>query len=111
MKYICITILVALLLSCGGQHSRPKVTKDRKYVEKTHYARIQPDTVQAASSVSKEEVSSQTKETIKFVNESSSRSCNNDDDNMRGFDPASENDMDDNGMSRYMENYDDEGWD
>ena len=32
-------------------------------------------------------------------------------DNMRGFDPASENDMDDNGMSRYMDNYDDEGWD
>ena len=34
-----------------------------------------------------------------------------DDDNMRGFDPASEDDMDDNGMSRYMENYDEEGWD
>ena len=31
-------------------------------------------------------------------------------DNMRGFDPASEDDMDDNGMSRYMENNDDEGW-
>ncbi len=31
-------------------------------------------------------------------------------DNMRGFDPASEDDMDDNGMSRYMENYDEEGW-
>ena len=30
---------------------------------------------------------------------------------MRGFDPASEDDMDDNGMSRYMESYDDEGWD
>ena len=27
-------------------------------------------------------------------------------DNMRGFDPASEDDMDDNGMSRYMENND-----
>jgi hypothetical protein len=26
---------------------------------------------------------------------------------MRGFDPASEDDMDDNGMSRYMENNDD----
>ena len=25
---------------------------------------------------------------------------------MRGFDPASEDDMDDNGMSRYMENND-----
>lgn len=32
-------------------------------------------------------------------------------DNMRGFDPASEDDMDDNSMSRYMENYDEEGWD
>ena len=32
------------------------------------------------------------------------------DDNMRGFDPASEEDMDDNGMSRYMENNDEEGW-
>ena len=32
-------------------------------------------------------------------------------DNMRGFDPASEDDMDDNGMSRYMENDDNEGWD
>ena len=31
--------------------------------------------------------------------------------NMRGFDPASEDDMDDNGMSWYMENNDDEGWD
>jgi hypothetical protein len=30
---------------------------------------------------------------------------------MHGFDPASENDMDDNGMGRYMENNDDEGWD
>ena len=32
------------------------------------------------------------------------------DDNMRGFDPASEDDMDDNGMTRYMEANDDEGW-
>ena len=32
-------------------------------------------------------------------------------DNMRGFDPASEDDMDDNGMRRYMENNDEEVWD
>ena len=32
-------------------------------------------------------------------------------DNMRGFDPASEDDMEDNALSRYMENYDEEGWD
>ena len=42
---------------------------------------------------------------------SSSRKDYNEPDNMRGFDPASEDDMDDNGMSRYMENYDEEGWD
>ena len=32
-------------------------------------------------------------------------------DTMRGYDPASEDDMDDNGMSRYMESNDEEGWD
>ena len=32
-------------------------------------------------------------------------------DNMRGFDPAFEDDMDDNSMSRYVENNDEEGWD
>ena len=31
-------------------------------------------------------------------------------DNMRGWDPASEDDMEENGMDRYMENNDDEGW-
>ena len=32
-------------------------------------------------------------------------------DNMRGFDPASEDDMDDNGMQRYFDANDDETWD
>ena len=31
-------------------------------------------------------------------------------DNMRGFDTASEDDMDDNGMSRSMETNEEEGW-
>lgn len=30
--------------------------------------------------------------------------------NMRGWDPASEDDSDENGMDRYMENDDDKGW-
>ena len=42
---------------------------------------------------------------------SSNMHSNQQSDNMRGFDPASEDDMDDNGMSRYMENDDEEGWD
>ena len=38
-------------------------------------------------------------------------SWDDDNDNMRGWDPASEDDTHDNGMSRYMENNDEEGWD
>ena len=70
------------------------------------------------SSPSKREVKiSNIVETTKINNrdtlQSSYSSCYNDTlqyDNMRGFDPPSEDDMDDNGMSRYMENNDEEGW-
>ena len=31
-------------------------------------------------------------------------------DGMRGFDPATEDDLEDNGMTRYMENTDERGW-
>ena len=34
----------------------------------------------------------------------------NDDDNMRGWDPASEDDTHDNGMGRWSENNDEKGW-
>jgi len=37
--------------------------------------------------------------------------AHNDADNLRGWDPASEDDTHDNGMRRYMENDDEEGWD
>ena len=58
-----------------------------------------------------------TEQTAKEPNPSSSASSSSSSsspssyDNMRGFDPASENDMEDNGMSRFMENNDEEGWD
>ena len=56
----------------------------------------------------------ETKEPIRSSSQSSrSYSSSRDDDdydNMRGFDPASEDDMDDNGMDRYMENNDEGGW-
>ena len=37
--------------------------------------------------------------------------CNETDRSRRNGDSASEDDMDDNGMSRYMENNDEEEWD
>ena len=52
-------------------------------------------------------------ESPKTVSPSLSSSSHEDQqlDNMRGFDPASEDDMHDNGMTRYMEVNDEEGWD
>ena len=35
----------------------------------------------------------------------------NEENNMRGWDPASEDDTNDNGMSRWSENNDERGWD
>lgn len=48
-------------------------------------------------------------DTIKQDNEELKTNSNSYD-NMKGFDPPSEDDMDDNGMRRYMENNDEEGW-
>ena len=61
-----------------------------------------------------QQVNCESPATITPSTSSSSRYDDDDEpeyDNMRGFDPASEDDMDDNGMSRYMENNDEEGWD
>ena len=65
-----------------------------------------------ASSVQKEEPKVEEKSSVPASSSSLSRTYkSNNYDNMRGFDPASEEDMDDNGMSRYMDNNDEGGWD
>jgi hypothetical protein len=70
----------------------------------------EPDTV--ASAVQKEEPKVEEKPSVPASLSSSSRTHKSSNyDNMRGFDPVSEDDMDDNGMNRYMENNDEEGWD
>ena len=71
----------------------------------------QSDTVAISVQIesSKEEENPSTR--VNSSSSSSNTSKSTKYDNMRGFDPASEDDMDDNGMSRYMENNDEEGWD
>lgn len=52
-----------------------------------------------------------TKEKTKPASQSATHSvAHNDMDNLRGWDPALEDDTQDNGMRRYMKNDDDEGW-
>ena len=105
-KVLGILSVSLLLLSCQNksrQEYSPTLIEDR--IEESYQL---PDTAMT------EEVKGQQEE-VKVPSSSSpapSRSHESSSyDNMRGFDPASEDDMDDNGMSRYMENNDEEGWD
>lgn len=101
-KYNIIIGVALLLLSCGngkgGKMSEPYAGG--------HGIGIDTETVNSIN---------QYVDSIRAVeadkNSHRSLSPSSESDNMRGFDPASEDDMEDNGMSRYMENYDDEGWD
>lgn len=68
------------------------------------YPRQQPDaSVKCESTVPKP--------TESYSSSGRSRHEDKELDNMRGFEPASEDDMDDNGMQRYFDANDDEAWD
>ena len=83
-KALVIMLFSLLLLSCGSKEAKTEGTgKDNR----TDVEQTRPDTI---------------------VQGKAERSGN--DSIMRGFDPVSEDDMTDNGMNRYMENNDDEGW-
>ena len=89
MKFIPIIIIAVLLLSCGNG----KGGKNNEPYDGGHGIGIDTATIHQ----------------IEMMEEKGRPP--HEPDNMRGFDPASEDDMDDNGMSRYMENNDEEGWD
>lgn len=105
MKNGTLLILSLLLFSCGN---KPRETEaiiyDKPFVEQAEH-----DTVVA--SVSEDSPKIEMKPSPVSSSSSSRSHKSSTYDNMRGFDPASEDDMDDNGMSRYMENNDEEGWD
>jgi len=102
VNYITIFFfLILIFTSCENKtkHAEPVVYENQYFHEQSV-----PDTT---SSVQEE-----SPKTAAPVTSSSSSSRQSDSyANMRGFDPASEDDMPDNGMSRYMENDDEEGWD
>ena len=110
MKYIPIILFVALLLSCGEQKKQREVEWSSVEVEESRDTVLVQDTVKTESAPKEDEKPA--KEPVSSSSgsvRSSSKKYN--DDNLRGWDPAYEDDMDDKGMSRYMENNDEEGWD
>ena len=70
----------------------------------------EPDTISTRDSVVKEVPKEEPKAQLPVSSSSSKKSSYRPNDNMQRFDPPSEDDMDDNGMSRYMNAYDDEDW-
>ena len=118
MKYIPIIIcIMALILSCGNKNK----AQDKFFDQKEESSLISDEGKARRDSVGKKlledaaKVAASESSSIRRKTSRSGYSSDDDDekeyDNMRGFDPASEDDMEDNGMSRYMENNDEEGWD
>lgn len=70
----------------------------------------EPDTISTRDSVVREVPKEEPKAQLPASSSSSKKSSYKPNDNMQRFDPPSEDDMDDNGMSRYMNAYDDEDW-
>lgn len=118
-KLNCIVIVCVISLIVACSESRKPLPSTIDDVAEESYHREKADSVcEDILQKTKEEVESEKKSQSSSVSKSSgsysSSSRDNDEleyDNMRGFDPASEDDMPDNGMSRYMENNDEEGWD
>ena len=107
-QLFCILITTLFLLSCQNKSRQDDsfIWEDNQKEEQslqgdTAGTPVQQDTIKEKPSKPSTPTSSSSSHTQQSVS----------DDNMRGFDPASEDDMDDNGMSRYMENDDEDGWD
>ena len=115
MKYIPIICIMVLMLSCGNKNKAQDDSLDWECLDSIH--KVQEKEFEAEDKPAMEMFKKQDpgKHSPAISSSRGGYSSNNDDekeyDNMRGFDPASEDDMEDNGMSRYMENKDEEGWD
>ena len=113
MKHLTLFILasfVLFLLSCGNRKSSSDllpVERETVLADTTSEEKVLNDSAPAKVEKSEQKTSIPEVRSVPSKRKSQDASY----DNMRGFDPASEDDTDDNGMSRYMENDDDEGWD
>ena len=118
MKHIPIVVMALFLLSCGEESKHQNKDFDPKEEESSVISdecKARRDSVGKKLLEDAAKVAASESSSIRRKTSRSGYSPDDDNekeyDNMRGFDPASEDDMEDNGMSRYMENNDEEGWD
>lgn len=105
-KGIFVIITAMLLVSCGHDRHQENNVFDENWERHSsifHEDSTLQEEPEKDATEKPQAVKTSSKATIHHTHKAS--------DNMRGFDPASEDDMDDNGMSRYFENNDEEGWD
>ena len=108
IRLVSAVILMVTFISCGNKsrQAEPIIYDDQPKVELSD-----PDTISSSVQDEGNKVEEIPSSPVKSLSTASSHSHKSSEyDNMRGFDPASEDDMEDNGMSRYMENNDEEGW-
>lgn len=103
------------MLSCGNKNRAQDDGLDWEYLDSIHKVQQKDYVVKEKAALEKYNAQEPGKHSPVSSSSSGGYSSNDEEekeyDNMRGFDPASEDDMEDNGMSRYMENNDEEGWD
>ncbi|MBR5655351.1 MAG: hypothetical protein IKW98_01510 [Prevotella sp.] len=112
-KWLFLFVGMIILFSCNkAQQAKPENFDEKPAVEQVEYVPARDTIAAPVEEKAAPEVSPKKGKNTPSSSSYSPRSEKSREyDNMRGFDPASEDDMDDNGMSRYMENNDDEGWD
>lgn len=108
----CAVIVLAFvaLIAFLGYAAYDAWFKSRSPMGYGSYHSYEPDTISTRDSVVKEMPKQEPKAQLPVSSSSSKKSSYKPNDNMQRFDPPSEDDMDDNGMSRYMNAYDDEDW-
>lgn len=115
-KWLAIISLLVIAIVVGviyimqqNSPSVPEMTpEERHQLDSIRQAyRREQDSIKQANKEAHEEYIRKMARDIVNSGRSEKRKSNN----MRGWDPASEDDLDRNGMDRYMENDDEEGWD
>ena len=108
-RWLILTTIV-LLLSCGNKAKSDLPVTDVEEGWGESYQKELEDSLEREKAIKDEAEKETFAKPASVSNRSSSSKIRSSSDNMRGFDPASEDDMDDNGIVRYMENNDEEGW-
>ena len=101
---------IVLLLSCGNKAKSDLPLSDVEEGWGERYQKELEDSLAREKALNDEPEKESVAKPMSVSNSSGSSRGHSSSDNMRGFDPASEDDMEDNGMRRFMENNDEEGW-